>query len=174
MAPGFRTMMTPVLVLAMLLALGGCRSTSQGYHYRGYGSPGVRGAYENDQGYNVGYTIDKSRPRPAAEGHYYTQGSYIHGSAPSRSTYVSYTRYEPRSYVTIGVGSRGYYDGYRGRGGFGVFYGRDYSYGHRGYYGHGGSYGHYGSSYGGSYHHGGSHYGSYGGHYGSHGRYRCD
>jgi hypothetical protein len=168
MAPGLRYVMSPVLVLAMLLALGGCRSTSQGYHYRGYGSPGVRGAFENDQGYNVGYTIDKSRPRPAAERHYYTQGSYIHGSAPSRSTYVSYTRYEPRSYVTVGIGSRGYYDGYRSRGGFGLFYGRDYGYGHRGYYSGCETYSHYGSYRG---HHRGHYHGSYGGYQG---RYYCD
>lgn len=170
MAPRLMNILAPALATALLLVLTGCQTGTHGYHYRGYGSPGVHGAYENDQGYNVGYKVSPRRTRAANESHYYSQGSYIHGSAPRSSTHVTYTRYEPRGYVSYGIGT-GYYDTYhRGHSGFGVSYSRSYghgSYGHR--YRHGGYYGGYSS-------HGGGHYGGHGGygHSGGYGGYYCD
>ena len=186
-----RLSLAPVFALGAIMLLAGCSSYTTGYYPGRHSGDGVRQPYTNDEGNNVGYTINprntgsrvdpaqtpRSAPgstayysrAPLARGGYsYSPGVYTASVNDSSYGYVAISTYGRRGSRHFpgqyGFG-RGGYESYSYGGGYHSGFGFGYQSGY-----HGGSYGgHYGGHYSGHGSHGGhSGHGSHGGGHGSH------
>jgi len=184
MASLFRLSLVPAFALGSLVLLSGCSSYTTGYYPGRHYGDGVRQHYTNDQGHNVGYTINTRTTGSNADRARATGGSVHYTRAPLARGGYSYSPgvyVSDSSYTTLSVGyttlGRRHYRHHRGHYGFGHGGYDSYSYGGFGYGlvfgsgyhgGHGGFYGgQYGGHYGGHYSGHGSHSGH--GHHGGHG-----